>query len=310
MITGGAAVVFFAAEATALATGLGATPFAFHGRRVARWLDRECRRSGRHAGRVARALSSKASSAAAGAPPSVQSEARSIRYLAFASSVSTIVTLGSLRGADATKALLIVGVMTAHSAAEGLRRRCVLWRRRSVRAPDRGGDRRSEHSRRTRDQPRAHPPRNARAHRSRLEHLLASPQPPLRTACFRIRRAVPGGPARRTRLRGGSDGVDGRPRAHAHAFHQGPRRAVLVAVLVSFLSDACASAGAGRLTDPHAAHAARLPLAVSNTAIAPIGHSVCRGEDGVVVGLRRRAASPRRGRRARSRPGARSAQMP
>ena len=38
MITGGAAVVFFAAVATALATGLGALPFAFHGRRVARWL--------------------------------------------------------------------------------------------------------------------------------------------------------------------------------------------------------------------------------------------------------------------------------
>ena len=38
MTAGGAAVVFFAALATALATGLGALPFAFDGRGVGRWL--------------------------------------------------------------------------------------------------------------------------------------------------------------------------------------------------------------------------------------------------------------------------------
>lgn len=121
MTVGAATIVFFAALATAIATGLGALPFAFNGRGVARWLG------------PANAV---ASGVMLGASASLLIEGveRSFARTAVGGGVGAAfvyvayrlageheaLTLGALRGADATKALLIVGVMTAHSAAEGI----------------------------------------------------------------------------------------------------------------------------------------------------------------------------------------------
>jgi zinc transporter ZupT len=114
-------VVFFTALVTALATGLGAVPFVFRRANAARWLG------------PANAI---ASGVMLGASASLvyegveRSGARTgigalvggvFVYLAYrVVDDHRALTLGALRGADARKALLIVGVMTAHSAAEGI----------------------------------------------------------------------------------------------------------------------------------------------------------------------------------------------
>ena len=121
MTAGGAAVVFFAALATAFATGLGALPFAFDGRGVGRWLG--------PANAVASGvmLGASASLVIEGVERSGgRTAVGAIGGAAFVFIAYRLVgehdalTFGSLRGADAIKALLIVGVMTAHSAAEGI----------------------------------------------------------------------------------------------------------------------------------------------------------------------------------------------
>ncbi len=115
-------VVFFTALATALATGLGAAPLALE------------RVGGRRALGISNAL---AGGVMLGASVSLVSEGAdrsSWRTLAgVASGVLFIaaasrylhgshpgLVLGSLRGQDAVKALLIVAVMTVHSVAEGV----------------------------------------------------------------------------------------------------------------------------------------------------------------------------------------------
>jgi zinc transporter, ZIP family len=116
-----AAVVCLAALGTALATGIGALPFAFKPLDFASWLGpANAVASGVMLGASASLLiegSSRsggrsAAGAAAGALFVVLAD-RAIRD-------RDAVHLGKLRGADARKALLIVGVMTAHSAAEGI----------------------------------------------------------------------------------------------------------------------------------------------------------------------------------------------
>ncbi len=114
-------LVFVAALATALATGLGALPFAMRRERAAGWLG------------PANAI---ASGVMLGASASLLAEgvgrdvARTALGLAAGGAFVFLayrllgdhdaLALGALRGADARKALLIVGVMTAHSAAEGI----------------------------------------------------------------------------------------------------------------------------------------------------------------------------------------------
>jgi ZIP family zinc transporter len=116
-----AILVFFAALTTAFATGLGALPFAFNGRSVARWLG--------PANAVASGvmLGASASLLIEGVDRSGgRTAVGAISGIAFVYLAYRLVgdhdelALGALRGADATKALLIVGVMTAHSAAEGI----------------------------------------------------------------------------------------------------------------------------------------------------------------------------------------------
>ena len=114
-------LVVAAALVTAIATGLGAAPFAFRRGRTVTWLgpangiasgvmlaasaalliegaSRNTFRTG--VGAIVGALFVIAATRAVGNGPAMH--------------------LGRLRGADARKALLIVGVMTAHSAAEGV----------------------------------------------------------------------------------------------------------------------------------------------------------------------------------------------
>ena len=116
-----AAAVFFTALATALATGLGALPFLF--------------KRG-DAGRRLGSANAVASGVMLGASASLLLEGldRSGGQTAvgvFAGAVFVALAyrvvgdrnelhLGTLRGADGRKALMVVGVMTAHSAAEGI----------------------------------------------------------------------------------------------------------------------------------------------------------------------------------------------
>jgi zinc transporter ZupT len=112
--------VFVAALATALATGLGTLPFAFGGRGVRRWLGR----ANAVAGGVM--LGASAGLLLEGAERNIGRTGIGALagavfvYLAYRVVGNHEVHLGALRGADARKALLIVGVMTAHSAAEGI----------------------------------------------------------------------------------------------------------------------------------------------------------------------------------------------
>jgi zinc transporter, ZIP family len=118
---GAALFVFAAALATAVATGLGALPFVLGGSQARRWLG---------------PANGIASGVMLGASASLVYEG--VQRSTFRTTLGMLVggafvflayrviaqhdalTLGTLRGADARKALLIVGVMTAHSAAEGI----------------------------------------------------------------------------------------------------------------------------------------------------------------------------------------------
>ena len=114
-------LVFVAALATALATGLGALPFAFRRHGVGRWLGPANGIAsgimlGASAGLIIEGAGRNGGRTAVGAIAGA-----AFVYLAYrVVGDRDALTLGPLRGADATKALLIVGVMTAHSAAEGI----------------------------------------------------------------------------------------------------------------------------------------------------------------------------------------------
>jgi ZIP family zinc transporter len=118
---GNAAVVFVAALATAFATGLGALPFALKRHSVARWLGpANAVASGVMLGASASLLIEGVDRSGGRTAIGALSGAAFV-YLAYRLvGGHDAITLGALRGADATKALLIVGVMTAHSAAEGI----------------------------------------------------------------------------------------------------------------------------------------------------------------------------------------------
>jgi zinc transporter ZupT len=116
-----AALVFVVGSATALATGLGALPFAFAHGGVRRWLG--------PANAIAAGvmLGASASLVVEGSERNIgRTAAGAVIGAAFVYVASRLVGkrhglhLGGLRGADARKALLLVGVMTAHSAAEGI----------------------------------------------------------------------------------------------------------------------------------------------------------------------------------------------
>jgi zinc transporter, ZIP family len=113
--------VFVAALATAAATGFGALPFALKRHGLRRWLGPA---NGVASGVM---LGASAGLLIEGADRSGGRTALGgLAGVAFVWLVYRLVgehealTLGTLRGADARKALLIVGVMTAHSAAEGI----------------------------------------------------------------------------------------------------------------------------------------------------------------------------------------------
>ena len=115
-----AIAVFAAALATAVATGLGALPFAVKRHGLRGWLGPANGVAsgvmlGASAGLLIEGAGRSGSRTALGGLAGVV-----FVYLAYRLvGDHPALTLGTLRGADARKALLIVGVMTAHSAAEG-----------------------------------------------------------------------------------------------------------------------------------------------------------------------------------------------
>jgi ZIP family zinc transporter len=119
-MTARVAIVFAAALATAIATGLGALPFALKRLGVRNWLGpANAIASGVMLGASASLLIEGA--ARSGGRTAIGTGAGAIFvYLAYRAVGERSLTLGTLRGVDARKALLIVGVMTAHSAAEGI----------------------------------------------------------------------------------------------------------------------------------------------------------------------------------------------
>jgi zinc transporter, ZIP family len=113
------AAVFVAALATAFATGLGALPLALRRHGLRRWLGPA---NGVASGVMLGASASLLIQGAgrSGARTAIGALA-GVVFVYLAYSVvgdHDALTLGTLCGADARKALLIVGVMTAHSAAE------------------------------------------------------------------------------------------------------------------------------------------------------------------------------------------------
>ena len=113
--------VFTAALATALATGLGALPFAFTRRGIGRWLGPANAIAsgvmlGASASMLIEGIQRSGERTAGGAAAGMVFVFLAYRLVGQ----SDELTVGALRGADARKALLIVGVMTAHSAAEGI----------------------------------------------------------------------------------------------------------------------------------------------------------------------------------------------
>jgi zinc transporter ZupT len=112
--------VFVVALVTALATGLGALPFVFARRPTRSWLGTA---NGLAAGLM---LGASAGLLYEGAQHGVErtvlgaSAGGVFIFLSQRFFDSHEAHLGSLQGADATKALLIVGIMTIHSFAEGV----------------------------------------------------------------------------------------------------------------------------------------------------------------------------------------------
>jgi zinc transporter ZupT len=113
--------VLAASAATALATGLGALPFLVVHQPGRAWLGTA---NGLAAGcMVGAAVALIADGRGHGAWPVVAGVAAGVCLVAASSRLlgrRRESRLGSLRGADAVKALLVVGVMTLHSAAEGI----------------------------------------------------------------------------------------------------------------------------------------------------------------------------------------------
>lgn len=116
-----AILVFLTALATAVATGLGALPFAVTRRSVERWLGPANAIAagvmlGASASLVLEGVARSSGRTAVGAVGG-----GAFVYLAYrVVGQHDGLTLGALRGRDARKGLLIVGVMTAHSLAEGV----------------------------------------------------------------------------------------------------------------------------------------------------------------------------------------------
>lgn len=113
--------VFLYALATALATGLGAVPFLFVRRMPRRWLGFSNAvaaglMTGASVGLLSEGLAYDAVRLGAGALIGVAFIIGSQRFLTGHSSLE----FDTLRGADARKALMIVGVMTIHSVSEGV----------------------------------------------------------------------------------------------------------------------------------------------------------------------------------------------
>ena len=116
-----AVTVFVAALATALATGLGALPFAFRRRGADRWLGpgngiASGVMLGASAGLLLEGVERSAGRTAVGLAAGAAFVFLAYRLVGNRDDLS----FGALRGANARKALLIVGVMTAHSFAEGI----------------------------------------------------------------------------------------------------------------------------------------------------------------------------------------------
>jgi ZIP family zinc transporter len=113
--------VFLVALVTALATGLGALPFLFRKRPQRRWLGLA---NALAAGSMIGASAGLAyEGAVEGAPRMVLGALAGAASIASASRLlgrDRDLHLGVLRGADALRALLIVGVMTVHSFTEGV----------------------------------------------------------------------------------------------------------------------------------------------------------------------------------------------
>ena len=114
-------VVFAAALATAVATGLGALPFALRRGDLGRRLGPANGIAsgvmlGASASLVIEGCERDAALTAAGAVAGAVFVLAADRAIAEHKELR----LGTLRGADARRALLIIGVMTAHSAAEGV----------------------------------------------------------------------------------------------------------------------------------------------------------------------------------------------
>jgi ZIP family zinc transporter len=118
---GGAAFVFVAALATACATGFGALPFAFKRHAAGRWLGpANAVASGVMLG-ASTSLVIEGAERSGGRTAIGVAAGAGFAFLAyrFVGKRDALV-VGALRGADARAAVLIVGVMTAHSAAEGI----------------------------------------------------------------------------------------------------------------------------------------------------------------------------------------------
>jgi zinc transporter ZupT len=114
-------VVFTAALITAVATGLGAVPFAFVPQMSRRWLGV----SNAFAAGLMIAASLSLIIEGAGIGPWRTALGAAIGFLLIRMSHRFLdgrehLHVGELQGADAKKALLIVGVMTLHSFAEGI----------------------------------------------------------------------------------------------------------------------------------------------------------------------------------------------
>lgn len=121
MTDAGVLTVFLAALVTALATGLGALPFWFNGEMSRRWLALS------NAGAAGLMLAASFSLIIEG---NAYGEGRTIAGILLGILLiwpahrllekRDDLSVGALRGADARKAIMIVGIMTLHSAAEGI----------------------------------------------------------------------------------------------------------------------------------------------------------------------------------------------
>lgn len=113
--------VFLAASATALATGLGAAPFLFSRENVSRWNGMG---NALASGLMAAATASLFwEGAALSVPRTLLGAGLGWGFIAVLERLirqDRSVHIGDLNGADVRKALLIMGVMTAHSLTEGI----------------------------------------------------------------------------------------------------------------------------------------------------------------------------------------------